>query len=231
MQPHGIARRVAARVILENHPLPSRADLDLGSRLQTPLIQETLRKDNHMSTDIPIEKAAVNGVRTALGIGGVLAVIVGVLILVWPGKTAMVVTAIIAIYAIAAGLVYAGLGIFSKTKGGWSRVGHIVLGVLFIIAGIVAFMNLGAATAWLAIFLGILVGIMWIVEGVVSLSTLGDAGSKVWTIIFAIISIIAGVVLLFSPLYIVALWWLLGISLIVLGIVNIIRAFTFKGEL
>ena len=68
------------------------------------------------------EKSAVNGIRTALGIGGVLAVIVGILILVWPGRTAAVVTAIIAIYAIAAGLVYAGLGIFSKAKGGWSRL-------------------------------------------------------------------------------------------------------------
>jgi uncharacterized membrane protein HdeD (DUF308 family) len=57
---------------------------------------------------------------------------------VWPGKTAMVVAAIIAIYAIAAGLVYAGLGIFAAGKGGWSRVGHVLLGVLFIIAGIVA---------------------------------------------------------------------------------------------
>jgi len=184
-----------------------------------------------MSTESAAEKSAVNGIRTALGVGGVLALIVGILILVWPGKTAMVVTAIIAIYAIAAGLVYAGLGIFSKEKGGWSRVGHIALGVLFIIAGIVAFLNLGATTAWLSIFIGILVGIMWIVEGIVSLSTLGDASSKGWTIFFAILSLIAGVVLLFSPFYIVALWWLLGIALIVLGIINIVRAFTFgKGE-
>ena len=84
-----------------------------------------------MSIESTVEKSAVNGIRTALGIGGVLAVIVGILILAWPGKTAMVVTAIIAIYAIVAGLVYAGLGIFAKTKGGWARVGHIALGVLF----------------------------------------------------------------------------------------------------
>ncbi|GAA3902339.1 HdeD family acid-resistance protein [Microbacterium invictum] len=181
-----------------------------------------------MSTETSFEKSAVNGIRTALGIGGVLAVILGILILVWPGKTAMVVTAIVAIYAIAAGLAYAGLGIFSKTKGGWARVGHIALGVLFIIAGIIAFFNLGATTAWLAVFVGILVGIMWIIEGVVSLSTLGDAGSKGWTIFFAILSIIAGIVLLFSPLWgAVILWWLLGISAIVLGIINIVRAFTF----
>ncbi|HWM17117.1 MAG TPA: DUF308 domain-containing protein [Microbacterium sp.] len=181
-----------------------------------------------MSTESAAEKSAVNGIRTALGIGGVLAVIVGILILAWPGKTAMVVTAIIAIYAIAAGLVYAGLGIFSKTKGGWARIGHIVLGILFIIAGVVAFLNLGAATEWLALFLGILVGILWIVEGIVALSTLGDAASKGWTVFFAIVSIIAGIVLLFSPLWgAVVLWWLLGISLIVLGIIQIVRAFTF----
>jgi uncharacterized membrane protein HdeD (DUF308 family) len=185
-----------------------------------------------MSTASEAEKSAVTGIRTALGIGGVLAVIVGVLILVWPGKTAAVVTAIIAIYAIAAGLVYAGLGIFSKTKGGWARVDHIVLGILFIIAGVVALFNLAASTAWLALFIGILVGIMWIVEGIVALSTLGDASSKGWSIFFAILSIIAGVIVLFSPVWGVAvLWWLLGISLIVLGIINVVRAFTFKGDL
>lgn len=175
-----------------------------------------------------IDRPVLNGIRTALGIGGVLALLLGILILVWPGRTAMVAVAIVAVYAIAAGLVYAGLGIFSAQKGGWARVGHIVLGVLFVIAGIIAFVNLQAATAWFGVFVGVLVGIMWIIEGVVSLSFLGDAASKGWTIFFAILSIIAGIVLLFSPLYgAVLLWWLLGISAIVLGIVQIIRAFTF----
>ncbi|MDX2375434.1 DUF308 domain-containing protein [Microbacterium sp. LRZ72] len=181
-----------------------------------------------MSTDIPAEKTAINGIRAAFGIGGAIALIVGILILVWPGRTAEVVTAMIAVYAIVAGLVYAGLGIFSKTMGGWARVGHIVLGLVFVIAGIVAFVNLTAATVGLALFLAILVGIMWIVEGVVALTTLGTTGSKGWTIFFAILSIIAGIVLLFSPLLAAAvLWWILGISLIVLGIIQIVRAFSF----
>ena len=179
-------------------------------------------------TEPSIAKAATNGIRTALGVGGVLSVILGILILVWPGKTAMVVTAIIAIYAIAAGLVYAGLGIFTANRGGWSRLGHILLGVVFVIAGIVAFANLGATTVWLAAFVGILVGIMWIVEGVVALSTLDLAPSRGWTIFFSIISIIAGVTLLFSPIWgAVTLWWLLGIGAVVLGIINIVRAFSF----
>lgn len=181
-----------------------------------------------MTSESSIEKTATNGIRTALGLGGVLSVILGILILVWPGKTAMVVTAIIAIYAIAAGLVYAGIGIFASGKGGWSRVGHILLGVLFVIAGIVAFTNLGATTAWLAVFLGILVGVMWIIEGIIALTTLDVAPSKGWTIFFAIISVLAGITLLFSPLWgAVVLWWLLGISAIVLGIIQIFRAFSF----
>jgi uncharacterized membrane protein HdeD (DUF308 family) len=181
-----------------------------------------------MSTESAAEKSAVNGIRTALGIGGVLSVIAGILILVFPAGVASVVVAIIAIYAIAAGLVYAGLGVFSKTKGGWSRVGHILLGLLFIILGIVALINLTTATVWFAALFGIFVGIAWIIEGVVALSTLGDAASKGWTVFFAIISIIAGIVLLFSPLWGAAvLIWLLGIALIVLGIIQIVRAFTF----
>ena len=184
-----------------------------------------------MSSDSAAEKSAINGIRTALGIGGVLAVIAGLFIIFQPANAAFLVTIVIAIYAIAAGLVYAGLGVFSRQKGGWARVGHIALGILFIIAGIIALVNLQQTTAWLAIFIAILVGIMWIVEGIVALSTLGDARSKVWSIIFAIISIIAGLYLLFNALIGAAvLWWLLGIALVVLGIINIVRAFTYKGE-
>jgi len=175
-----------------------------------------------------IVKTATNGIRTALGVAGVLTLIAGILILVWPGQTAAVVTGILAIYTIAAGLVYAGLGIFSTGRGGWARIGYIVLGVVFIAAGIVAFGNLTTTKLLLGVFVAAMVGIAWIIEGIVSLSTLGDASSKVWTVIFAIISIIAGVYLLFSPLWgAVVLWWLLGIMLIVMGIVNIVRGFTF----
>ena len=181
-----------------------------------------------MTAEPSLEKTATNGIRTALGVGGVLSLVLGILILVWPGKTAMVVAAIIAIYAIAAGLVYAGLGIFAAGKGGWARIGYILLGVLFIIAGVVAFTNLGATAVWLAAFLGILVGIMWIIEGVVSLSTLDLAPSRGWTIFYAIISLIAGVTLLFSPIWgALVLWWLLGISAVVMGVIQIFRAFSF----
>lgn len=182
-----------------------------------------------MSAESPAAKTAVNGIRTAFGVGGLVALIVGIIILIWPGHAAVALTAVIAAYAIVGGLVYAGLGIFSKSMGGWARVGHIILGILFIIAGIIAFTELAQTAVWLAVFIGILVGIMWIVEGVVALTALGTSTSRGWSLFFAILSIIAGIILLFSPLWgAIVLWWLLGISLVVLGIIQMIRAFTFK---
>lgn len=171
---------------------------------------------------------AVNGIRTALGVGGLVSAAVGILILVWPGRTAMVVTAIIAVWAMIAGLVYVAIGIFSKAKGGWTRTGNILLGLVFVVASIVAFANLSQTTEWLAVFLGILVGVVWIVEGITTLATLRDASSKAWAVLYSILSIVAGVALILSPVWgVMALWWLLAIGLIVLGVVNIVRAFRF----
>ncbi|MFJ4225077.1 HdeD family acid-resistance protein [Microbacterium sp. NPDC089695] len=166
-------------------------------------------------------------IRITLAVSGVLALIAGIVLLVWPVKSAVIVTGIFAAYLVVAGLVYIGLGIFSSKKGGWARVGHIALGLLYIVAGIIAFANLGVAAATLAFVVVIFIGISWIVDGVVSLTLLGSDGSRVWTLLYALLSIIAGIIVLFSPLYAAAVLWLfLGISLVVLGIVQIVRAIT-----
>lgn len=175
-------------------------------------------------------KSSTNGIRIMLGIGGIVALVLGILILVAPLKTASVIAIFIAIYAIIAGLVYLGLGIFSKGLKAWSRVGHIVLGALFIAAGIIAFLDLGNTTLVLAIFVTVFIGVSWLLEGVVALTLLGQVESKGWTIFYAIVSIIAGIFILIAPFWAAALLWLfLGISLIVLGIFQVIRAFTYKG--
>ncbi|MEW2005398.1 DUF308 domain-containing protein [Microbacterium sp. NPDC079208] len=180
-----------------------------------------------MSEAVAETKSFFKSIRVALAVSGVLALLAGIALLVWPVKSAVIVTAIFASYLIIAGAVYIGLGIFSRAKGGWSRVGHIVLGLLYIVAGVIAFFNLNVAAATLALVVVIFIGVSWIVDGVVALSLLGSDGSRVWTVIYAILSIIAGIIVLFSPVIAgFALWLLLGISLVVLGIVQIIRAIT-----
>ncbi|HKH09132.1 MAG TPA: DUF308 domain-containing protein [Agromyces sp.] len=175
-----------------------------------------------------LTKSAVNAIRVTLGITGAVALIVGIFITFWPKDSAMVIAVLIGIWLVIAGLAYAGLGIFSKGISGGARALDIILGILFVVGGVLALANVSQATAFLAVFLGVLVGIAWIVEGIVTLVQSGDAPSRAWAIFFGLLSVVAGIVLLFSPLWgAVILFIITGIGLIVLGIVQIVRAFTF----
>ena len=175
-----------------------------------------------------LSKSSINTIRATLGISGVVALIIGILITFWPERSAVVLTTILAIYLIIAGIAYLGMGIFSKGISGGARALDLILGILFIVGAIIAFANLAQTTAVLAIFIAVLIGVLWIVEGVVTLAQLGDAPSKGWAIFFGLLSIVAGIVVLFSPLWAAELLFIIaGIALIVLGIVQIVRAFTF----
>ena len=185
------------------------------------------QKGTLMSDALSEAKSVFTSLRVSLAVSGALALIVGILLLVWPGKSAGVLTWILALFFLIAGLVNIAIGIFSGKGGGWARVGHIVLGLLYIVVSVVAFANIAATTAVLAVIVGIFIGVGWIVDGIVSLTLIKQAASKGWTIAFSIISIIAGVVVLFAPLFtVLVLWWILGIALVVIGIIQIVRAIT-----
>jgi len=175
--------------------------------------------------------SAFKAIRASLAVSGAISLIAGIVLLVWPVKSAIVVTWIFAAYLVVAGIVYVGLGIFSHAKGGWARVGHIVLGVLYVVAAVIAFANLSEAALTLAVITVVFIGISWLVDGVVSLTLLGKDGSRTWTLLYAILSIIAGVYVLFNVLAAgIVLWVFLGASLVVLGLVQIVRAVTLGKE-
>ncbi|WP_309129215.1 DUF308 domain-containing protein [Microbacterium sp.] len=97
--------------------------------------------------------------------------------------------------------------------------------------GIIAFANLPAATVTFALVVAVFIGVSWIVDGFVALSLLGADASKAWTLLYAVLGIIAGVVVLFSPLYAATvLWIMLGASLVVLGALQLMRALTMKRD-
>ena len=178
--------------------------------------------------DIQPDQRITNGIRAALGIGGLVTLVIGILMFFHPEGVGAAVAAIIAVYALIAGLVYVGVGIFSRTLGLWPRVGHLVLGALFVLAAVITFANLSAAAAGLALVIGIMIGISWIIEGVVAFTLLPDAASKVWTVIYAVISILGGIALLTAPIWgTTLLVMVLGIWLVVMGVVQIVRAFRF----
>lgn len=164
--------------------------------------------------------------RSHIGINGLLSLIAGLLILFWPGRSAAVVTILIGISFAMIGLFYIITSISASDESGWGRFGHLLLGALYLVAGIFSFINLAATTTYLFLFIGIFVGITWLVEGFTAFGMVQYSTSKGWTIFSAILSVLAGLSLLFTPFLGAAfLWILLGISLVVLGAIKIIRYF------
>jgi uncharacterized membrane protein HdeD (DUF308 family) len=184
-------------------------------------------------TRIPGVHRARDLMRMVMGIGGLIALVVGVLILFNPvesGAAAMqIVAVVLAIYLVIAGIVYLGAMIFSREMSAGRRVGTAVLGLLYLIAGIIVFGSLSTIATVLAAFLAIFIGVMWVFEGIMSFTSLKHQRSKALTVIYGIISVIAGLVLIISPLFAaVALWMILGASLAVMGVVQIVRALQMK---
>lgn len=186
--------------------------------------QETIVADDRKATDL---------VRTIMGIGGLVALVIGVLILINPAQSGAVMMTVIAIilgiYLVIAGLVFLGSMVFSKAMSGWRRVGNALLGLLYLIAGIIVFGNVESTAVVLAAFLSVFIGVTWIFEGVLAFASAKSSPSKTWSIIYGIFSIIAGLVLIFSPILgAVTLWIILGASMAVMGLIQVIRAFTLK---
>lgn len=180
-------------------------------------------------TGSDVRGAVRSAMRTWLAVGGVLALITGIVLVIWPGGSAVAVTMILAVYAILLGLVYVWVAFAEKTLSTGARIGHGLAGVIFIVAGIVALMNPATTATALAIIVVTFIAIAWIFEGVASLTTLSMSRSKGWTVFFAIVSILAGIALLFAPLIgalTIALW--IGFSLIAIGVFGIVRAITFN---
>ena len=184
-----------------------------------------------MSTDIGAR--ASGALRTWLGIFGLLSVIAGVIILVWPGKTAAAIAGlgaiIFALYATVGGIAYFASGIFTSGLSGGTRAWRIILGVLAFVAGVIALFNWSTMAVFFAVFITIAIGLAWITEGVLAFVNIGSSSSAGWSVFFGIVSILAGGVILFSPLYgFVALWWVFGISAVVYGVMQMIAAFSIS---
>jgi len=174
-------------------------------------------------------KSGINAVRAAFGLVGILAVGLGIALLVWPGRTVAVAAGIAGIYFIISGIAHLALAIFSRGLGAGHRVLGIVLGLIVLLAGIVVMRNLDAATAVLVLIAVLAVGISWIIDGIMAIveSGKGDNGKAVG-IVFGVISVIAGIVVLVWPgITALAFAVLVGITLVILGVTGVVRAFTF----
>ena len=162
---------------------------------------------------------------------GLLAVLLGVVVLAWPGPSILVAAGLFGVYLVVSGVAMVVVA-FSLPISAGSRFLSFISGVLSVILGILAFRHFGQGYA--VLLLAIWIGIGFIFRGVTALAFgFGDKGvpGRGWTIFFGVISLIAGVVVLAYPFdSIVTLALVVGIWLIILGVLEVISGFGMRSD-
>ncbi|MDO8309557.1 MAG: DUF308 domain-containing protein [Actinomycetota bacterium] len=156
---------------------------------------------------------------------GITSVIVGIIALVWPGATVLVIAILLAIWLIVSGIFEIVRG-FSRGLSGGMRALLFITGILSVILGIIAFRSMFQAVEILAIF----VGIMFLFRGFGALFMGAEQKEgRGWNIFGGIVMLIGGLVILVWPaISLVTLAWVAGIWLIVGGIFEIVAAFRVR---
>ena len=160
---------------------------------------------------------------------GLLSVILGVLVLVWPGKSILVAAVLFGVYLLVSGIAQV-IFAFALHVRASARVLLFISGAASLVLAILAFRHFGQGFAVLLLAIWIAVG--FIFRGVATtISAISEPGvpGRGWNIFFGVICLIAGIVVLAYPFdSIVTLALVAGIWLIIVGIMEIISGFGMR---
>ncbi|MEV5541150.1 HdeD family acid-resistance protein [Saccharopolyspora shandongensis] len=158
---------------------------------------------------------------------GLCSLVVGVLALVWPRATLIVLGVLFGVYLLVSGVLQI-VAAFGTHVTAAIRVLAFISGALSILLGLLCFRGEMQSI----LFLGLWIGIGWLFRGVTqTTASIADRAmpARGWQIFMGIVTALAGIVLMVSPLASVALLVLFGgIWLVVLGVVEIITAFRIR---
>ena len=163
---------------------------------------------------------------------GIASIIIGIWAVATPVDATETLGVIFAVWLVVTGI-FEVVRAFATGLSGGLRTMLIITGILSLIIGVIALRNwweTGSA-GWPAWFLAIFVGVTFLFRGFANLfggiEAKGQEG-RGWTIFAGIVYLIAGIILLVAPASLLALVWVLGIYLIVLGAFEIIAAFMIR---
>ena len=163
--------------------------------------------------------------KSMLGLG-LVTVALGVVVLVWPGKSVVVAGALFGVYLLASGIAQA-IAAFTVHVPGGSRVLLFLSGALSVALGVFAFhdFNQGAAVWVLATW----IGIGFLFQGVATTAFAinhKELPERGWHIFAGVLTVLAGMVVVALPITsIVVLAIVVGAWLVVIGIAQIVWAF------
>jgi len=159
---------------------------------------------------------------------GVLAIIVGIIALAWPGVTVLALVYLFAIYAFA-DAVLQGMRAFSRAEAG-PVIGHLLLALLDVGAGVVAVAWPGPTALVLVLIVGIWAAVAGCAEIIAAFARGETAGMRALYILAGLVSIAFGVVLFSSPgIGAFTLALLFGLFSLIFGVSEITMGIQLRG--
>ena len=156
---------------------------------------------------------------------GIVSVLIGIVALVWPAATILVIAILLAAYLIVSGIFQIVRG-FGHGLSGGLRALLFISGILSLILGLIAISGVWRSVEILAIFIGS--AFLFRGFGLLFESAESSAG-RGWSIFGGIVMLIGGFAVLVWPgISLVTLAWVAGIWLIIGGIFEIIAAFKLR---
>ena len=159
---------------------------------------------------------------------GVASLILGVLVLVWPGASLFAAGILFGVYLLISGI-FQLVAAFGTHRATSLRVLAFISGALSIVLGLFCFRGPMQSILLLALW----IGIGWLIRGITqTLAAVHDRTmpARGWQIFLGIVTFIAGIVLIDSPFRSVAVLTLVcGIWLVAVGVVEIITAVRMRG--
>jgi uncharacterized membrane protein HdeD (DUF308 family) len=164
-------------------------------------------------------------------VAGLLTVVLGGIVLAWPGPTILVASTLFGVYLLLTGFTELFLA-FTLPRSGGTRVLLFISGALSLILAVLSFRHFGDGYAIL--LLSIWIGIGFIFQGVSEVAvSIGEKNlpGRGWYAVLGIISVIAGFVVLVWPFDSIAVLTLVtGVWLVVMGVVQVVQAFQIRKD-
>ena len=160
---------------------------------------------------------------------GLLAILFGVLLLVWPGIGLAVLVILFGAYALVDGLFALGHA-FSSTEDPSHRWAHVFEGVVGVIAGIVTFFWPGVTALALLYVIAAWALVTGVLELIAAFRLRAHVENELWMGLGGVLSILFGIVLLVAPgAGALAVTWIIAAYAIVFGIALIALGFRLRG--
>ncbi len=166
----------------------------------------------------------IGNFRTMFLFRGIVAVLFGILTLIWPKITLVVLVLLFGIFAVVSGITAVAAALRNTREQGWGLL--LFEGIVGILAGVVALVWPGITALAFLYLLAAWAIITGILEFIAPLSFPMSGGRAVLMVLAGVVSVVFGVLIAFQPASgLLAVVWLIGIYAIVIGVLYIVAYF------